>query len=104
MVDQRTDGVASSHSRPPASLGRHLDRRRYRDHLDRMAEQMRRDGTLQEFNARYKRGRAAATAQDLPIVWSTMLIAQALLGDGPFAAVSSSPQRRDREALSMRPF
>jgi hypothetical protein len=30
--------------------------------LDLMIEQMRRDGTLQEFNSRYKRGRAAAAA------------------------------------------
>jgi hypothetical protein len=31
--------------------------------LDAMIEQMRRDGTLQEFNSRYKRGRAAALAE-----------------------------------------
>jgi hypothetical protein len=31
--------------------------------LDAMIEAMRRDGTLQEFNARYKRGRAAALAR-----------------------------------------
>src|SRR3981189_3140657 len=31
--------------------------------LDAMIEAMRRDGTLQEFNARYKRGRAAALAE-----------------------------------------
>jgi hypothetical protein len=31
--------------------------------LDRMIEQMRRDGTLQEFNARYKRGRTEAAAE-----------------------------------------
>ena len=30
--------------------------------LDRMIEQMRRDGTLREFNVRYQRGRAAAAA------------------------------------------
>jgi hypothetical protein len=30
--------------------------------LDLMIEQMRRDRTLQEFNSRYKRGRAAAAA------------------------------------------
>jgi hypothetical protein len=30
--------------------------------LDVMVEQMRGDGTLQEFNSRYKRGRAAAAA------------------------------------------
>ena len=31
--------------------------------LDAMIEAMRRDGTLREFNARYKRGRAAALAR-----------------------------------------
>jgi hypothetical protein len=31
--------------------------------LDAMVERMRRDGTLAEFNARYKRGRAAALAE-----------------------------------------
>jgi hypothetical protein len=31
--------------------------------LDAMIEQMRRDGTLREFNARFKRGRAAALAE-----------------------------------------
>jgi len=29
-----------------------------------------------------------------------MLVTQALLGDGPFAAVSSSPQRRGEEEVS----
>jgi hypothetical protein len=32
--------------------------------LDAMVEQMRRSGQLQEFNVRYKRGRAAALAED----------------------------------------
>jgi hypothetical protein len=31
--------------------------------LDAMIEQMRRSGQLQEFNSRYKRGRAAALAE-----------------------------------------
>jgi hypothetical protein len=31
--------------------------------LDAMVEQMRRSGQLQEFNSRYKRGRAAALAE-----------------------------------------
>jgi putative oxidoreductase len=39
---------------------------------------------------------------ELPIAWSVILIAQALLGDGPFAAVPSFPQRGDQE-LSVRP-
>jgi hypothetical protein len=32
--------------------------------LDSMIDAMRRDGTLREFNARYKRGRGAAAARD----------------------------------------
>jgi hypothetical protein len=91
MVDHRRDGVASSHSGPhvrwpssgpsspatanlarsAAALGATLtpdDVAISRANaavvrLDVMVEQMRRSGQLQEFNSRYKRGRAAALAE-----------------------------------------
>jgi putative oxidoreductase len=41
-----------------------------------------------------------AAGCELPIVWSIMLVAQTLLGDGPFAAVPSRLQGRTKEKLS----
>jgi hypothetical protein len=41
-------------------------------HLDAMIEAMRRDGALQEFNSRYKAGRAAALAK-VAASWATAL-------------------------------
>jgi hypothetical protein len=90
MVDHRRDGVAGRQRSPPArwpgsgptcataALHRSAGSLRATltpddiaigrasaavTRLDAMIEAMRRDGTLQEFNARYKRGRAAALAR-----------------------------------------
>jgi putative oxidoreductase len=40
---------------------------------------------------------------ELPVAWSIMLVTQALLGDGPFAVVPSSMQRRDKNGLLPEP-
>jgi putative oxidoreductase len=40
---------------------------------------------------------------ELPVVWAVMLATQALLGDGPYAAVASLPERQDSTKLSVNP-